>query len=365
MTSPRENTLLRQVGALFRLSAQVAAEFGAEKGGAPAHRLQRQRQFFETVLHTSPFAIVLVGMDRRVATCNAAFESLFGFAAEELRGRDVDELIAPAGVLTEALNYTRQAMEGLVHTTTQRHRKDGTVMDVELFGVPVTLGGEQIGSVGIYEDVTEKRRTEAWLRLANTALESAADAIVICDREGKIKWTNPAFARLTGYTATEAHNQTLNILKSGHHPPEFFKQLWETILAGRVWYGQTVNKRKDGSVYVEEQTIAPVRDEQGQLTHYISIKQDVTERNQAMDDLHKAKAEAEAAVQARNDLLAQIHHEFDAPLARLLSFSERLEGELRGLDAAHGLLPEVAELRATSQKLQALVKQIPAAVDRA
>ena len=103
----------------------------------------------------------------------------------------------------------------------------------------------------------------------------------VTDVSGNIVWVNPAFTRMTGYASDEIRGQNPRILKSGKHDKEFYAELWRTIHAGQVWRGEMTNRRKDGSLYVEEQTITPVRDERGELTHFIAIKQDITERKQA------------------------------------------------------------------------------------
>src|ERR1035438_7615907 len=113
------------------------------------------------------------------------------------------------------------------------------------------------------------------------ALEQAADAIVITDSTGKIQYVNPAFTRMTGYSAEEAVGQKTNILKSGSQSPQYYEDLWMTIRAGRPWHGELINRRKDGTLYTEEMTITPVRDSGGEHTGYIAIKQDVTDRRAA------------------------------------------------------------------------------------
>jgi len=123
------------------------------------------------------------------------------------------------------------------------------------------------------------------LRLQAAALESAANAIVITDLTGAVVWANPAFSRLTGYGLDEVVGRSLGVLKSGQQAPVFYTELWETILSGRVWQGQLVNRRKDGSLYHEEMTITPVRDEEEVVTHFVAIKQDVTERRRAEENL--------------------------------------------------------------------------------
>jgi len=118
----------------------------------------------------------------------------------------------------------------------------------------------------------------AKIRLQRVALDAAANAIVITDTAGLIEWVNPAFTKLTGYTAEEAIGLTPRILSSGNHGRAFYARMWESLLAGNVWHGELYNKRRDGSVYAEEQTITPVLDEAGVITHFVAIKQDITER---------------------------------------------------------------------------------------
>ncbi len=134
-------------------------------------------------------------------------------------------------------------------------------------------------------EVAERRRAEVRLRLQGAALDAAANGIAITDVNGNTVWVNPAFTRMTGYDMEEIRGKNLRVLKSGNHDKAFYTQLWRTILAGQVWQGEMTNRRKDGSLYVEEQTITPVRDERRELTHFIAIKQDVTARKHAEEAL--------------------------------------------------------------------------------
>jgi len=110
------------------------------------------------------------------------------------------------------------------------------------------------------------------------AVEQSADAVVISDTSGQIQYVNPAFTAMTGYGREEAVGQYPRILKSGRQSPEFYQELWHTISSGRVWHGELINRRKDGTYYTEEMRITPVRDSLGEIASYIAIKQDVTER---------------------------------------------------------------------------------------
>ena len=131
-----------------------------------------------------------------------------------------------------------------------------------------------------------------------TALSAAANGILIINRNGQIEWSNPAATQLTGYSAAELLGQNPRMLKSGVHSDDYYRKLWDTILAGRVWQGETVNRRKDGSLYTELQTITPVRDERGEITHFIAIKQDISSEKQAQSELEEKNRELLAASQA-------------------------------------------------------------------
>jgi PAS domain S-box-containing protein len=137
------------------------------------------------------------------------------------------------------------------------------------------------------------------LRLQSAALTAAANAILITDRDGAVVWVNPAFTTMTGYTLAEAIGKNpRELVKSGKEERALYQEMWETILAGRVWHGRLVNRRKDGSLYPEEQTITPVRGPGGEITHFIAIKQDLTERLRAEEKLHLAHERLRRFVEA-------------------------------------------------------------------
>lgn len=131
------------------------------------------------------------------------------------------------------------------------------------------------------KECAELQRIEQQVRLQSAALESVANSIVITDAQGSILWVNPALAAITGYAAGEVIGQNPRIFKSGQHDAAFYQRLWETISSGRVWRGEVTNRRKDGSLYIEEMTITPLRNAQGTITHYVAAKQDVTARKRA------------------------------------------------------------------------------------
>ena len=129
------------------------------------------------------------------------------------------------------------------------------------------------------------------LTLQSTALETTADAILITDATGVVIWVNAAFTTATGYTAPEAIGQTPRILKSGLQDEEFYRRFWETILSGKTFRGEFINRRKDGSVYYDEHTVTPVCAADGTVTHFVGVMHDITERRQSEEQLREAHAQ--------------------------------------------------------------------------
>jgi two-component system cell cycle response regulator len=131
------------------------------------------------------------------------------------------------------------------------------------------------------------RPVGARLRLQAAALEAADNPIIISRRDGTIVWVNKAFEQLSGYTRGEALGQSTSLLKSGQHSASFYKNIWETILSGQRWRGELVNRRKNGSFYHEEMTVTPVKNGTGDITHFIAIKLDISERKQAEEQIRR------------------------------------------------------------------------------
>ena len=159
----------------------------------------------------------------------------------------------------------------------------------------------ELANQELSQEISFRRQAEGQVHLQMAALEAAAGGIVITDRHANIVWCNPAFTRITSYTREELLGQNPRMLSSGLHDRAYYKNMWETILAGKVWYGETINRHKDGSLYTVEGSITPVFNEEGKITHFISIKQDITERKRDLEliHLHTARAETLARVAAR------------------------------------------------------------------
>jgi PAS domain S-box-containing protein len=162
--------------------------------------------------------------------------------------------------------------------------------------------GAVVGCLGIALDITSRKHDEDLIRMQSTALEAAADGIMITDPDGIIQWGNPALAELTGYPLAELIGRTPALFNSGTHPEAFFTTLWNTILSGGVWRGETYNRRKDATEYVEEQTINPVWDEDGHISNFIAIKHDITARKSAEEQIARRNWELQALNSVANSI---------------------------------------------------------------
>jgi len=161
--------------------------------------------------------------------------------------------------------------------------------------------GEIIGLVGINRDVTARKLVEDQLRLQATALQSIASAVAIADTVGTILWINPAFTKLTGYPQDEAIGRNVRLLKSGAHDKQFYRQIRDTITAGKVWSGEMVNRRRDSQPYIADLSITPVRDTTGEVTRFVFVQRDITERKHAEEQLQQLNADL---ARSQSELLA-------------------------------------------------------------
>lgn len=157
--------------------------------------------------------------------------------------------------------------------------------------------GQVQGGVVVFRDITERKKAEERMQRLSNAVEQTADAVVITDRDGTIEYVNPAFEVSTGYSSTEAVGKNPRILKSGLQSPEFYRDLWKTILGGEAYRGMTVNRTKSGSHYHAEQTITPMTNGDGEITHFVSVFKDMTERRKIQEQ--EIEVEVAAMVQRR------------------------------------------------------------------
>lgn len=181
-------------------------------------------------------------------------------------------------------------------------KKSGEIFPVEVSLTRIRYEGKE-ALFCIWRDITKRKQDEEALRKLSSAVEQSHNTIVITDLRAKIEFVNPAFTKVTGYTFEEAIGKNPNILKSGAQPALFYQTMWDTLKQGKVWQGEMLNRRKDGSEYWEFTTISPVFDESGQATHYVAIKEDITERKEAQTQLQESERQLSTLIETIPDAI--------------------------------------------------------------
>jgi PAS domain S-box-containing protein len=204
-----------------------------------------------------------------------------------------------------------------------QHSTGYTAVLFQMLALNVVVVLVLIGAVGLYIWWNQGRRAMLdQLRRLSQAVDQSPATVVITDPTGRIIYANQRFAETTGYTLQEALGQNPRILKSGRQPPELYAQLWETISQGGVWRGELQNKRKNDELYWEFATISPIRSPDGRITHFLAIKEDISERKRAEVELRKAIEAAEGANRAKSAFLANMSHEIRTPMNGILGMTD-------------------------------------------
>jgi PAS domain S-box-containing protein len=214
---------------------------------------------------------------------------------------------------------------------------DGAVRWIWDRGFPVrNEAGQVVRYAGVAIDITERKRAEAEHVRLVTAIEQSAEAVMITNTSGEIEYVNPTFSRITGYSREEARGQNPRILKSGEQDPALYQQLWATILQGKIWHGELINRRKDGSLYNEQMNIAPVRGEHGEVTHFIATKQDITARKELEQRFVQAQK-----MEAVGRLAGGVAHDFNNLLTVINGYAQILTQRSSPKDPSRGLFEEI------------------------
>ena len=242
-------------------------------------RAEQERSTLAAIVESSEDAIISVTLDGTIESWNRGAEKVYGYAADEMKGRNLFILV-PADRRDEqrkTLERIRQG-EGVTDYETVRVRKDGERIDISLTMSPVKdAAGQIIGASGIGRDITERKQAEEALRIAAITFQTQ-EGIMITDRSTRIERVNRAFTTLTGYSADEVIGRTPALFKSGRHDQQFYHEMWEALGRENYWQGELWNRRKDGEVYPVWTTISAVQASDGRVTHYVGSFADITHR---------------------------------------------------------------------------------------
>ncbi|MGH9788745.1 MAG: PAS domain S-box protein [Candidatus Acidiferrales bacterium] len=263
-------------------------------------KLAERTAYLNALIENSPLGIVAHDSEGRVKMCNPAFERLFGHGSENIVGKPLDDLISPRDRPTEAEEITRQVVAGQVmRLRTQRRRSDGTLVDVEIHGVPLAIGGESAGGYGLYEDITERLRAETEISertaFLNALIENSPLAIVTIDPEERVQHCNPTFERLFGYRLDEMKGKRIDDFVAPGDLSNEALNLTRQAVRGEIGHAVTHRQRKDGAVIQVEVHGVPLV-VNGKLVGGYALYQDVTERRRAEEERENLLRELQEAL---------------------------------------------------------------------
>ncbi len=313
----------------------------------------------------SPLGFLEWDENFRAIEWNAACERIFGYTREEAVGRHARELILPKEVhgLVDGIFKRMMNLTGGQHSVNKNITKDGRIIICEWFNTTlVNKDGKAIGVASVCNDITEQKRVEESIRKLSQAVEQSPVSILITDTDGKIEFVNTKFTQITGYTHDEAMGVNPRMLKSGKTPHGVYKRLWETISSGEVWQGELQNRKKNKELFWEQATIAPVRNADNITTHYVAVKEDITERKKMEEQFRQTQK-----MEAVGQLAGGVAHDFNNMLSVIVGHAEMvmenpelpvsLQKDIKGiLAASHRSTDITRQLLAFARKQTILPK---------
>jgi PAS domain S-box-containing protein len=268
-----------------------------ERSRVQAQILAEAEQKSRAILDAISVGMLLIDPRRGVVVdANPIALRLTGCAREDLLGQP-----CRASGCTHPLLRCPALDRGLAMENTEEVvvQPTGSQIPVLKNVVPVVLGGQNFLLESLVDISAQKelegqlRESGERLRITSNALSQCPVSVMITDPAGTIEYVNPRFEEMSGYPAQETLGRNPRILKSGLHPNGHYERLWATILAGREWHGEVCNRRKDGTLYWVQASISPLRGEEGQITHFISIHEDITERKRLDEEARQHVDELE------------------------------------------------------------------------
>ena len=309
--------------------------------------------YFESLFLTIPYPIFFKDKNFKYTWGNQALVDFFSRPIEKIIGSDDFELFPK-----EHANKIRRIDKVIMTKSEGSYSNELLLLDSKWrerwflsIKSPVRdKSGDVAGLAGFALDITESKVANAELKLLEPAINQTTDSIVITDVDGVIKYVNPAFETLTGFSVDEVIGKCPSILKSGRQSDDFYKALWENITTGDTWNGHFINKRKDGTEYEEEATISPVYGRDGEISHFIGVKKDVTKLVELENKIRQSDK-----MEAIGRLAGGMAHDFNNILTAILGYSEILLGSLPADDSARR---KVKEIKKAGQRASEITKQM-------
>jgi len=324
---------------LMTLGALIAAVSVARKHRLAKNELAEAHARLNSVLDAAHHvAIIATDLNGTITLFNTGAEKMLGYKAEELVGLKTPEVIhyreevetrsrelterlgrpiTGFGVFIEALRQGSFESREWTYVT-----KDGRQFPVELIVTGVKdHSGKLIGFLGLATDISTRKNSQLKLRKLSAAVKASPTSIVITDKDGRIEFANPKFFQLTGYSERELVGQNPRLIASGKTPKSTYKEMWDTLLSGRIWDGELLNRKKNGELFWEHASISPVKDPLGNITNFVAVKLDITDQKLAQKEVEKARDAAVELARLKSEFLANMSHEIRTPMNAIIGMT--------------------------------------------
>ena len=357
-TAKGVRTFLASKGPVHDAEGQVIGTFGISRDITERTRMERELRTVaasleenlsrtQLLLDSAMDAVICMDQEGRVLIWNSRAEQMFGYSEAQAMGRTIAELIVPPELRDRHTAGMHRFMEtGQPKIIGTRVEVVGMRADGSKFPIELTIGslwdqGKSLFSAYV-RDITDRKRTEETLRKLSLAVEQSPESIVITNVGATVEYVNEAFVANTGYSREEAIGCNPKFLQSGKTPAATYVAMWAALTEGEVWKGEFYNKRKDGSEYIEFAIITPIRQADGRISHYVAVKEDITEKKRIGSELDRhrhhlqdlvaertvqleeARERAEVANLAKSSFLANMSHEIRTPMNAIIGLTHLL-----------------------------------------
>ncbi|MGD8889136.1 MAG: response regulator [Desulfobacterales bacterium] len=298
----------------------------------------RSLKLVQYAVDSSSVATYWINPEALITYVNESACRSLGYSKDELVKLPVAEIDPRWPVEHWPERFEKIKSEGSLNFESIHRRKDGSTFPVEVTAT-FFMFNETEYIFAFVADISHRKQAEEEIKKLNEDLEKRVEertaelkklsetveqspvTVVITDKNGTIEYVNPTFCKITGYSAKEAIGQNPRILKSGDNPESFYKDLWDTILSGRTWRGELLNRKKNDEEFWESASISPIKNDDGEITHFVAVKEDITAKKQMEAELIQSKRAADEANKAKSDFVANMSHEIRTPMNAVIGMT--------------------------------------------